>query len=27
MNWYEEKLLGLDRFWETVGDIVKELAR
>ena len=27
MNWYQEKLLGLDRFWETVGDIVKELAR
>jgi len=27
MDWYEEKLLGLDRFWETVGDIVKELAR
>lgn len=27
MHWYREKLLGLDRFWETVGDIVKELAR
>lgn len=27
MNWYQGKLLGLDRFWETVGDIVKELAR
>jgi len=26
-NWYQEKLVGLDRFWETVGDIVKELAR
>ncbi len=27
MNWYEEKLVGLDSFWETVGDIVKDLAR
>jgi len=27
MSWYEEKLLGLDRFWETAGDIVKALAR
>ena len=27
MSWYERKLLGLDRFWETTGDIVKELAR
>jgi len=27
INWYEEKWLGLDRFWEMTGDIVKELAR
>lgn len=25
--WYENKLVGLDSFWETVGDIIKELAR
>jgi len=25
--WYETKLVGLDSFWETVGDIIKELAR
>ncbi len=27
MNWYEKNLLGLDAFWDTVGDIVKALAR
>ena len=25
--WYEEKLIGLDVFWDTTGDIVKGLAR
>ena len=27
LSWYEEKLLGLDEFWEMVGDVVKGLAR
>lgn len=27
LAWYEEKLIGLDSFWETVGDIVKALAK
>ena len=26
-RWYEKHLLGLDAFWDTVGDIVKALAR
>jgi hypothetical protein len=25
--WYKEKLIGLDVFWDTTGDIVKGLAR
>jgi hypothetical protein len=25
--WYEEKLIGLDVFWDTTGAIVKGLAR
>ena len=27
MRWYEKHLLSLDAFWDTVGDIVKALAR
>lgn len=27
ITWYEQKMLGLDSFWETVGDVVKGLAR
>jgi len=27
LAWYEKKLIGLDSFWETVGDIVKALAK
>ena len=26
-RWYEKHLLGIDAFWDTVGDIVKALAR
>jgi hypothetical protein len=26
-HWYEKHLLNLDAFWDTVGDIVKALAR
>jgi len=27
ISWYEKHLLSLDAFWDTVGDIVKGLAR
>lgn len=27
LNWYQEKWIALDQFWETTGDIVKALAR
>jgi len=27
LSWFETKLIGLDAFWDTTGDIVKALAR
>jgi hypothetical protein len=27
LNWYEEKMVAFDEFWEMAGDVIKGLAR